>query len=102
MFPSPSIFNPFVPITPTETGVYRLVVLASPSSPKLLYPQHLKEPLLSSAQLCIEPALTSTAVEIPETVTGTLLSEALLFPSRPEPAEPKHFTSPVDALTKQV
>ena len=52
------------------TGVEEFVVLPLPSWPSLFWPQHWTVLADVSAQVCIKPAETAVALEIPDTVTG--------------------------------
>ena len=70
-----------VDIPLTVTGVERFVVLLFPSWPLRLAPQHRKEPLARTAQVCSAPAEIEVTVERFVTVTGVDRLVVLLSPS---------------------
>src|SRR5439155_12116393 len=79
----------------TATGVWRSVVVPSPSWPSALRPQHLTPPALVSAQVWKSPAeIAATPLGSPETATGVWRSVIVPSPSWPEPLSPQHLTPP--------
>src|SRR5262249_10936864 len=79
----------------TSTGVGRCVVLASPSCPSKLAPQHLMPPPVVSAQVWYSPALTATMpLESAVTSTGASRFVVELSPSCPKLLSPQHLTAP--------
>jgi hypothetical protein len=68
---------------PTAIGTRLFVVVPSPRFPEKLAPQHVSVPLLSRAQVNLFPALTSTAVLIPDASTAGENAEVELLPIAP-------------------
>ena len=66
------------------TGVKEEVVFPLPNWPEEFMPQHFTAPSVKTAQVCCPPALTCTALVIPETETGVLLVVEVPSPNRPE------------------
>ena len=95
--------SPSIPIT--ETGIFDVVVVPSPSCPWLFTPQHCADPSLRTAQVEATP-VQPTPAEIdttdlsgldpsrPETATGTDEFTSELLPSCPQKLPPQHVAEP--------
>ena len=79
-------------VTPAATGVYRSVVVPSPTWPAQFSPQHQNVPVGSAAQECAPPAPTDRAPESPLTCTGVYRSVVVPSPSCPAQFPPQHRT----------
>src|SRR5258705_4520727 len=83
------------PLSPaTVTGVVESTVEPSPSWPTLLFPQHLTDPPVSTAQVWYEPAPIAIALVRPVTFTGVAESTVVPLPSWPTKLLPQHRTPP--------
>src|SRR5207237_1185347 len=79
----------------TSTGVWRSVVVPSPSWPQSLLPQHLTPPALVRAQVWSPPAaIAATPLASPETSTGVWRLVVVPSPSSPYSLSPQHLTRP--------
>src|SRR4051812_49772815 len=76
-----------------SSGVRGLVV-ASPSWPRLLSPQHCTAPAVVRTQVCFQPAAIAATGEPSETSIGMALFVPVLDPSWPRSLSPQHFTAP--------
>src|SRR5665213_449938 len=79
----------------TSTGVRRIIVVPSPSSPQAFEPQHFTPPDWVTAQLCAGPAaIATTPLVKPVTSAGVLRSILVPSPNWPAKLKPQHLTPP--------